>query len=138
MAMEVQAVGIDISFAPVLDINARSDVIGDRAFADNAQDVTRLAAEFIAGMHEVGMAATGKHFPGHGSVQADSYISPSRLMNGIKPPFATDIPLFRVLAKKLQGVMPAHVIYPELDDKPAVFPAIGYSRYCAPNWALTA
>lgn len=124
MAMEVQAVGIDISFAPVLDINACSDVIGDRAFADNAQDVTRLAAEFIAGMHEAGMAATGKHFPGHGSVQADSHIAIPVDERDKATIFATDIPPFRVLAKKLQGVMPAHVIYPELDDKPA-----GFSSY---------
>ena len=74
MALEVQAVGIDISFAPVLDINNISDVIGDRAFHQQPDYVTELAEAFISGLHHVGMKATGKHFPGHGNVKADSHI----------------------------------------------------------------
>lgn len=75
MATEVLAVGIDFSFAPVLDINDLSDVIGDRGFAKNPQDIVPLASAFMKGMQQAGMANTGKHFPGHGSVQADSHVA---------------------------------------------------------------
>ncbi len=71
MATEVLAVGIDFSFAPVLDLNDISDVIGDRAFAARPADIIALADAFLRGMHRAGMATTGKHFPGHGSVKAD-------------------------------------------------------------------
>lgn len=124
MAAEVQAVGIDISFAPVLDINDVSEVIGDRAFADNAAGVTSIAAEFIAGMHEAGMAATGKHFPGHGSVVADSHIAIPVDDRDKQTIFDVDIPPFRELSKKLQGIMPAHVVYSAVDEMPA-----GFSNY---------
>lgn len=124
MAAEVQAIGIDISFAPVLDINAVSEVIGDRAFADHAAGVTPIAAEFIAGMHEAGMAATGKHFPGHGSVVADSHIAIPVDDRDRTTIFDVDIPPFRELSKKLQGIMPAHVVYSAVDEMPA-----GFSHY---------
>ena len=75
MATEVLAVGIDFSFAPVLDLNDISDVIGDRGFAKNIQDIVPLASAFLKGMKAAGMASTGKHFPGHGSVQADSHVA---------------------------------------------------------------
>lgn len=75
MATEVLAVGIDFSFAPVLDLNDISDVIGDRSFAKNIQDIIPLAGAFLKGMKRAGMASTGKHFPGHGSVKADSHVA---------------------------------------------------------------
>ncbi len=75
MATEVLAVGIDFSFAPVLDLNDISDVIGDRSFAKNIQDIIPLASAFLKGMKPAGMASTGKHFPGHGSVKADSHVA---------------------------------------------------------------
>lgn len=121
MAAEVLAMDIDISFAPVLDINGISEVIGNRAFAEEAADVIPVARAFIRGMHQAGMKVTGKHFPGHGSVRADSHIEipvDERSWEAIR---ATDLPPFIELASCLDAMMPAHVIYPAVDDKPAGF-----------------
>lgn len=125
MAAELLAYEIDISFAPVLDLNfGCSGVIGDRAFANDADTVTRLAGAFIAGMREAGMAATGKHFPGHGGVSADSHTDipvDSRSLIEIQQ---QDIQPFQVLIKQgLDAVMPAHVIYRDIDSNPAGFSA---------------
>lgn len=124
MAAEVLAMDIDLSFAPVLDVNGISEVIGDRAFADNAQAIIPIARAFVRGMHQAGMKATGKHFPGHGSVRADSHFEipiDERSWEEIRD---TDLPPFVELANCIDAVMPAHVIYPAVDDKPA-----GFSTY---------
>ena len=74
ISSELIAAGIDINFAPVLDLDKNtSSIIGDRAFADNVEDVVLLASSFIDGMHEAGMKSTGKHFPGHGGINEDSH-----------------------------------------------------------------
>ncbi|MEC7644274.1 beta-N-acetylhexosaminidase [Idiomarina sp.] len=124
MAREVRAVGIDISFAPVLDINGCSEVIGDRAFASDVQQVAHIAQAFIEGMHEAGMGATGKHFPGHGSVAADSHFAVPVDSRAKEVIFNTDLPVFDMLADRLAGMMPAHVIYEQVDSQPA-----GFSHY---------
>ena len=126
MAAEVRSVGIDFSFAPVLDLDyGVSEVIGDRSFGRNPNDVAKLAEAYIKGMHDVGMPATGKHFPGHGAVQVDSHLGipiDTRTANEI---WADDIIPFAKLAKNsLDAVMPAHVIYEKLDKHPA-----GFSSY---------
>jgi len=123
MASEILSVGIDISFAPVLDLDLGiSDVIGERAFAEKPQVVAELAYEYIEGMHEAGMKATGKHFPGHGSVKADSHVAlplDERLYAEI---FEKDLWPFRQLIKQnLDAIMVSHVIYPDLDSIPAGF-----------------
>ncbi|MDX1706248.1 beta-N-acetylhexosaminidase [Pseudidiomarina sp.] len=121
MASEVLAVDIDISFAPVLDVNGISEVIGDRAFAEQPDGIIPIARAFIKGMHQAGMKATGKHFPGHGSVAADSHIAipvDNRLWDEI---VATDLPPFIELASCLDAIMPAHVIYPDVCKHPAGF-----------------
>lgn len=121
MAAEVLAVGIDFSFAPVLDINAVSDVIGDRAFANNIQDIIPLASAFLRGMQLAGMASTGKHFPGHGSVKADSHVAAaidSRRFSEIEQ---QDMQSFIQLMPQLDALMPAHVIYDQIDPNPAGF-----------------
>ena len=121
MAVEVLAVGIDFSFAPVLDINDISDVIGDRAFAKNVQDIVPLAQAFMAGMQRAGMATTGKHFPGHGSVKADSHVAAAIDSRSYDEIYAQDMQSFIQLKTQLDALMPAHVIYENVDPNPAGF-----------------
>ncbi|WP_041771446.1 beta-N-acetylhexosaminidase [Psychromonas sp. CNPT3] len=126
MASELIACDIDLSFAPVLDLNGISDVIGQRAFSASPQDVTTLARAYIQGMKQAGMACTAKHFPGHGSVKADSHISlpvDSRTKDEI---FSADILPFKLLIEEgiLDAMMPSHVLYPQCDSQPA-----GFSTY---------
>ena len=125
MAAELLHYGVDVSFAPVLDIgDPVSNVIGDRAFHRDPQVITRLANAWIRGMRKAGMEAVGKHFPGHGSVAGDSHhVMPfdNRRLEEIN---ALDlIPFRRVIANHLGGIMMAHVIYDQVDDY-----AAGYSR----------
>lgn len=121
MATEVLAVGIDFSFAPVLDINDISDVIGDRGFAKNPQDIIALARAFLTGMQRAGMASTGKHFPGHGSVKADSHVAAAIDLRSLAEIEAHDMQTFVQLKDQLDALMPAHVIYPHVDPNPAGF-----------------
>lgn len=121
MAIEVLAVGIDFSFAPVLDLNAISDVIGDRAFAQNMQDIVPLAGAFMQGMKRAGMANTGKHFPGHGSVKADSHIAAAVDLRSYDEIHQNDMQSFIQLQDQLDALMPAHVIYENIDPHPAGF-----------------
>lgn len=121
MATEVLAVGIDFSFAPVLDINAISDVIGDRAFANNVKDIVPLASAFMRGMQRAGMATTGKHFPGHGSVKADSHVAAAIDPRSYDEIYQNDMQSFIQLQAQLDALMPAHVIYENIDPNPAGF-----------------
>ncbi|NVK39712.1 MAG: beta-N-acetylhexosaminidase [Oceanospirillaceae bacterium] len=126
MASELVALDIDLSFAPVLDLDyGRSRVIGDRAFGSDPAAVAALAGAFVCGMGEAGMAATGKHFPGHGWAEADSHheIPTDEREFGVIA--AADMQPFSVLiGEGLAGIMPAHVIYTAVDDRPA-----GFSRH---------
>ena len=121
MATEVLAVGIDFSFAPVLDLNDISDVIGDRSFAQNIQDIIPLASAFLKGMKRAGMASTGKHFPGHGSVKADSHVSAAIDTRSYTEIQQKDMQTFIQLQSQLDALMPAHVIYSQVDLNPAGF-----------------
>tara|TARA_R100000988_G_scaffold102291_1_gene77508 strand:+ start:4005 stop:5033 length:1029 start_codon:yes stop_codon:yes gene_type:complete len=125
MASEVLAAGFDISFAPVLDLHTGiSEVIGDRAFSSRLDTLVELATAFMAGMHEAGMATTGKHFPGHGSVAADSHLDlpvDDRPLSQIEE---QDLQAFVRCIPSLDAVMPAHVVYPAADAHCA-----GFSRY---------
>lgn len=119
LAAELRACGVDLSLAPVLDLDhGRSQVIGDRAFHRDPHAVIALASALIDGMRQAGMACCGKHFPGHGWVEADSHVAipvdPRRLDE-----MADDLLPYRRLA--LDAVMPAHVIYPHVDERPAGF-----------------
>lgn len=123
MAIELRAVGIDFSFAPVLDIERGiSEVIGDRAFGHSADVVSDLAISYIKGMQKAGMSATGKHFPGHGAVQADSHIACPVDERSFEDIYAEDIvPFERLIINGLAGIMPAHVVYENVDRNPAGF-----------------
>ena len=116
ISSELIASGVDINFAPVLDIDdTSSSVIGDRAFANNVSEVIKMSSNFIDGMHEAGMSSTGKHFPGHGGIYADSHIElvkDLRLMNDLED---KDIKVYKNLAKKLDAVMCAHVLFPNIN-----------------------
>lgn len=124
MAAEMTSLGVDISFAPVLDVDfGRSAVIGDRAFAADPHVIAQLAGAYIQGMKQAGMAATGKHFPGHGWVEADSHVDIPVDNRSLDDIAAADLVPFQVLAKELAGIMPAHVIYSQVDPDPAGFSA---------------
>jgi beta-N-acetylhexosaminidase len=122
MASEMLALGVDISFAPVLDLAyGVSSIIGDRALHSKPELVSLLGGAYIEGMNQAGMVATGKHFPGHGAVQADSHLElplDSRSLEEIKQ---HDIIPFMNLASQLGGIMPAHIVYEKVDDFPAGF-----------------
>jgi beta-N-acetylhexosaminidase len=122
MAIEVLAVGLDLSFAPVLDLDhQRSAVVGTRAFESDPARAAELCAAFIAGMRRAGMAATGKHFPGHGWAEADSHVAIPLDERSLEQIRKHDLIPFARLAGQLAAVMPAHVIYPQVDSQPAGF-----------------
>ena len=123
MAAELRACGVDMSFAPVLDLDyGVSKVIGDRSFHRDARVVTMLARALAQGMAMVGMSACGKHFPGHGAVSEDSHhdipVDNRTLARILKEDAAPYLWLGDLV---MPAVMPAHVIYPKVDDKPAGF-----------------
>ena len=123
MAAELLAFDIDISFAPVLDIHGLSAVIRDRSFHQKPDIIVQLASDFIKGMHRAGMSATGKHFPGHGNVLEDSHVAMPIDKRSREDIFNLDMAIFKSIHQQglLDAVMPAHVIYPEVDDLPAGF-----------------
>jgi beta-N-acetylhexosaminidase len=123
MASELLAVGVDFSFAPVLDVDCGiSQVIGNRSFSADPEQAAELASAFRKGMLSAGMAGTGKHFPGHGAVAPDSHLAlpvDERDLDSIK---AKDLlPFIRLIDEGLEGIMPAHVVFSAADDKPAGF-----------------
>lgn len=120
MAAELRAHGIDLSFAPCVDLDyGVSEVIGDRAFHSRPPVVADLALAYMHGMRDAGMAATAKHFPGHGAVIADSHLAlpvDRRSLDDLEPDIA---PYRQLIANGLPAVMVAHVLFPAVDDVPA-------------------
>ena len=125
MAAEVIACGLDISFAPVLDVDRdTSSIIGDRSFSDQPEAVIEVAQAFINGIHEAGMAATGKHFPGHGGIVADSHLEAPVDTRSWDELEAHDLKPFDALSGSLDGIMPAHITFPAVDPD-----SVGFSSF---------
>lgn len=123
MASELRACGVDFSFAPVLDLDLGvSGVIGDRAFAADPDAVGALAYAWAHGAREAGMASVGKHYPGHGGVREDSHHELPVDERSLEQIWDQDIrPFHHLIENGLEGIMPAHVIYREVDERPAGF-----------------
>ena len=155
LGAELRACGVDLSFTPVLDLDhqdaaptqaqalaaprrgagslgrpgaARSGVIGDRAFAQDPRVAALLAKSLMHGLLRAGMANCGKHFPGHGFVKADSHTEIPVDRRGLKTLLAQDAAPYGWLSSTLASVMPAHVIYPKVDARPAGFSSIWLQR----------
>ncbi len=124
LGAELRACGVDLSFTPVLDLDhGRSQVIGDRAFHRDPRVVTMLAKSLMLGLLRAGMANCGKHFPGHGHVAADSHHEIPVDQRGRRIILNDDARPYEWLSTSLSSVMPAHVIYPSVDESPAGFSA---------------
>ncbi|KRT56185.1 Periplasmic beta-glucosidase or glycosidase-like protein [endosymbiont of Ridgeia piscesae] len=123
MAAELRSVGVDFSFAPVLDLDMGvSEVIGDRAFSSSPEVVADLARAWMRGVHRAGMAAVGKHFPGHGAVRADSHHALPVDQRRLEDIEIDDLrPFERMIHAGLEAIMPAHVVYPKVDRNLAGF-----------------
>ncbi|MDN3920916.1 beta-N-acetylhexosaminidase [Roseateles violae] len=122
LAAELRACGVDFSFTPVLDLDfGESGVIGSRSFHRDPRVVSLLAQALMQGLLMAGMGSCGKHFPGHGFVKADSHVDLPVDRRGLKAILAEDAKPYDWLALSLSAVMPAHVIYPKVDARPAGF-----------------
>jgi beta-N-acetylhexosaminidase len=122
LASELRACGVDFSFTPVLDLDfGESSVIGDRSFHRDPRVAALLAKSLMHGLLQAGMANCGKHFPGHGFVKADSHTDIPLDKRSLKAILADDAAPYNWLSSSLTSVMPAHVIYPKVDSRPAGF-----------------
>jgi len=116
ISSELIATGIDINFAPVLDIDeSTSSIIGNRAFSNNSDEVTSMASDYIDGMHEAGMSSTGKHFPGHGGVAEDSHKELPEDIRQLDDLVDSDMKPYMKLVNKLDAIMCAHILFPNID-----------------------
>jgi len=120
MAAELRSVGVDLSFAPVVDLDrGLAEVIGDRALHGDGEAVARLAVAFAAGLEDAGMVATAKHFPTHAGAHADSHLERAVDRRGYDDLDEDLLPYRRLIDRGLHSVMLAHVVFPELDPRPA-------------------
>jgi beta-N-acetylhexosaminidase len=122
LGAELRACGVDFSFTPVLDLDfGESSVIGDRSFHRDPRVVTMLARALVQGLLQAGVANCGKHFPGHGFVKADSHLEIPVDTRSLQAVLEEDAIPYEWLGTTLTSVMPAHVVYPEVDKLPAGF-----------------
>lgn len=125
MASEVRASGVDLSFAPVVDVGHGNLAIGDRAFSEDPEIVAAFTRAYVRGMHSVGMAATLKHFPGHGTVREDTHFDTAVDDRSLEAIRAHDlVPFVAGIDAGADAVMLAHVVYPQVAPEPA-----GYSPF---------
>jgi beta-N-acetylhexosaminidase len=122
LSYELLEVGIDLTYAPVLDINyLRNTVIGDRAFSQDVEDIIALANKFISGLNKMQFAVVAKHFPGHGWVNLDSHVACPIDERSFEEITNSDMQPFVQLLDKIDWMMPAHVVYEQVDSEPAGF-----------------
>ncbi len=123
MAAELRAVGVDLSYAPVVDLDwGASEVIGTRSFHRSPYAVNDLASQYIAGMHQAGMKSVLKHFPGHGYVRADSHLSLPEDTRSFTEIYGEDMIPFEHLGQMYkEGLMTAHIVFSQVDDSPVTF-----------------
>jgi len=125
LGSELREIDVDLTFAPVLDLNREnSSVIGDRSFHRDPEVVTVLAEQFMLGLRDVGIRSVGKHFPGHGGISEDTHTEQAVDLRSFKEIDAEDLRPFGVLSQNLDGVMPAHVTFPYVDSHPACFSSV--------------
>jgi beta-N-acetylhexosaminidase len=119
MASELRSCGVDASFAPVIDLNKHINkaLVGGRAIDADPAIVIAVARAYIAGMHQAGMSATGKHFPGHGSITVDSHVGIPRDARSLSEIEKADLIPFKQLTSDLQAIMSAHIIFPDIDSQ---------------------
>lgn len=122
MAADILSAGLDFSFAPVLDLDSdRCEVIADRSFSEDPGRCVFLAKAYIEGMHDAGMSATAKHFPGHGAVRADSHLELPVDRRGLADVEEFDMRPFAALVKDFDAVMPGHLLFPNIHSQPVGF-----------------
>lgn len=122
LAAELTAVGIDLNLGPVLDLDlGRASVIGNRSFHQTPDIVAKLAGAVIKGMTDYGMAAVGKHFPGHGGVTGDSHKLLPTDTRTLDDLLDCDLEPYRQLGEGLAALMPAHIVFSAVDDKPVTY-----------------
>jgi beta-N-acetylhexosaminidase len=126
MATELLALGLDLSLAPVLDLNkGKNSVIANRAFHNHSAVVIPLAQAFMQGMREAGMGAVGKHFPGHGTVTLDSHVALPRDERELKEIEADDMATFKAMVQAgISAIMPAHIVFSRVDTLPVGFSSV--------------
>jgi beta-N-acetylhexosaminidase len=126
LGRQLAALGFNIDFAPVLDVDSNPDspVIGDRSFGEDPARVVRHGAAFTRGLHSAGVAACGKHFPGHGDAALDSHVALPRVTHDRARLDRVELAPFRTLAAELDAIMTAHIVFDALDaDRPATLSA---------------
>ena len=123
MANELMACGVDLCIGPVLDIDhGRTEIVADRAFGHTPEQVTRLASAWIDGVHEAGMSVVIKHFPGHGNVDDDSHLTLPVDLRDLAEVECSDMqPFETMIASGVAALMPAHILYPAIDQHPVGF-----------------
>lgn len=136
MATQLRMAGVDLSFAPVLDLQRGvSGVIGDRAFAHDPAAIIALSIAWTLGMKEAGMAAVGKHFPGHGSIAEDSHIAHPVDPRSLATIEREDLrPFIALIERYIPALMLAHVVYPQIDAVPAGFSKVWVNTLLRQRW----
>lgn len=130
MASEIHSLDIDLSFAPVLDLNHQSsDIIGNRSISDDPNTLIELAQSYLLGMKQAGMVATGKHFPGHGYVALDSHLELPHDQRELARIEQADLMIFNQLLSKLPMIMTAHIVYSAIEPKPVTFSSFWLEDY---------